>query len=93
MVGRRWHLKMAVILAVSPGPLLLEWLGTNPFPITTTKSAGVVGSPRDWFSEPSAPFEILQDSVDSLIFMLSADHKHLYATDYGLGFAPPSVAP
>lgn len=80
-------------IAVSPGPQLLEHLATNPFSLTTAPAAGKIEKPPAWFPKPSADFQIQQNAEGRFILMLSADHKQLYATDSGSGFAPPAIAP
>lgn len=80
-------------IAVEPGPKLLDWLKTNPFSLAPTKSAGGFEREPDWFPKSSAEFHIQRNAAGNLILMLSADQKRLYATDSGLGFAPPTIAP
>ena len=80
-------------IAVSPGPQLLEWLKTNPFSLAPAKAADNPKERPEWFPEPAAGFQIHQNAERSFILMLSADQKHLYATDSGLGFASPGTAP
>ena len=86
---RKWQW----FIAVSPGPRLLEHLATNPFSLTTAPAAGKIEKPPAWFPKPSAGFQIQQNAEGRFILMLSADHKRLYATDSGCGFAPPAIAP
>lgn len=86
---RKWQW----FIAVSPGPQLLDWLKTNPFSLATQKSATGFEHPPEWFPKPSGDLQIHQNAEHRFILMFSADQKHLYATDSGLGFGPPSAAP
>ncbi len=80
-------------IAVSPSAQLLDYLETNPFSLVTTRSTGVLDQSPKWFPGPSSDFEIHRNAEGRFILMLSADHKHLYASDSGSGFSAPSIAP
>jgi hypothetical protein len=86
---RKWQW----FIAVNPGPRLLEWLASNPFSLANTDAPVALVNPPTWFPRPSPDFEIQKNAEGHFILMLSADRKHLYATDSGLGFTPADTPP
>ncbi len=95
---REWSTEEGVkkwqwFIALRPGTELLEWLKTNPFSMTKTNSSGDFEKPPEWFPNSSTDFQIQRNAQGSFVLMLSADKKRLYATDSGLGFNPPGIAP
>lgn len=80
-------------IAVSPSSQLLDYLETNPFSLLATRSASIPDQSPEWFPRPSSDFNIHQNAEGRFILMLSADQKHLYASDSGSGFSAPSIAP
>jgi len=84
-------------LVVAPGPVLDEWLNTNPFSLQKVErpregGPGSSGGAPDWFPREFPGKEIFQSNVGNFLLVRDVANKRIFLADSGGGLARP-VAP